>query len=57
MIPGKSLDNFSELLSLGLFNNLISFQDTPVLINEFNEQYEQIKSEYQILSLKSKKSL
>ena len=32
MIPGKSLNNFSELLSLGLFNNLISFQDTPVLI-------------------------
>ena len=32
MIPGKSLDNFSELLSLGLFNNLISFQDTPILI-------------------------
>ena len=32
MIPGKSLGNFSELLSLGLFNNLISFQDTPILI-------------------------
>ena len=32
MIPGKSLDNFSEFLSLGLFNNLISFQDTPILI-------------------------
>ena len=36
MIAGKNLENFGGFLPLDFFNNIISFQDTPLLLLNYH---------------------